>query len=150
MGGCIRQLCWAQLVHTDCKIQKNLEGSDGGFCHIRCRHEEDQVAHCFYPDEKKLEEPKPMPPLPFPRWQAVHDDVSFRFDLVGDSIVITNWMNGCWPVNNPAYSNSVNECIDLLHDLSVRNVVPRAQHAQWIRHVLRGYNEDANTLRSSG
>jgi len=104
----------------------------------------------FDPDEKNLEEPKPMPPLPFPRWQAVHGDASLRLELVGDSKVITNWMNGCWPVNNPAYSSSVNDCIDLLHDLSVRNVLPRAQHAQWIRHVLRGYNEDANTLATRG
>ena len=73
-----------------------------------------------------------------------------RLEFVGGSLVITNWMNGCWPVNNDRYTDTVNECVNLLQTFTKRHIAPRKRHTQCVRHVLRGNNEEADELATLG
>ena len=101
------------------------------------------------PQASEDEQKEKPPPLFFP-WQVVHSHSEMRLEFVGDSLVIANWMNGCWPVNNDRYIDTVNECVNLLQTFTKRHIAPRKRHTQWVRHVLRGYNEEADELATLG
>lgn len=73
-----------------------------------------------------------------------------RIELLGDSKIITNWCNGCWPVRNPRHLPRVDKNIQALMSWCGWGARPRTDGAQWIRHVLRKFNKSADYLANLG
>eukprot|EP00959_Pyramimonas_sp_CCMP1952_P006716 140302-Pyramimonas_sp.AAC.1 len=70
--------------------------------------------------------------------------------LLGDSMLITNWMRGMWSCNNNIYRSQAGEVIDLL-DGACRNFnmqVPAIGYDLWRDHFREG-NERADRLGKS-
>jgi len=75
------------------------------------------------------------------------DPETVRAEIVGDPLVITNWINGVWPSKFLPYQRCVARVQQDLHQMILRcRVQPRTQSADFCRHVFRELNQVADSL----
>jgi ribonuclease HI len=79
-------------------------------------------------------------------WSPANSD-GCRLEVVGDSNLIINWLNGIWRCKYRTYDQRVS----LLHDAIERmfvaySVLPRQDHCDLGRHIYRELNPEADAL----
>jgi len=70
-----------------------------------------------------------------------------RFEIVGDSNLLINWMNGNWRCKYNVYDQRLAMLHALVQNLITRCFMrPWSDHADWGRHVYRELNQEADLL----
>ena len=83
-------------------------------------------------------------------WQAANDG-TLRLELAGDSILVTRWCNGHWPVRNKGLGEIMEGCKErLVKMLSTFNVRPRCNGTDFVRHQKRKWNKECDHLAGLG
>ena len=63
--------------------------------------------------------------------------------ILGDSHLIVNWMNGRWKINNQKFREMVQRTQNMLDKTDLR---PKARHMDIFQHVYRECNQEADRL----
>ena len=66
-----------------------------------------------------------------------------RVQIVGDSNLVVNWMNGRWKINNQKFRVEVQKTQHLLDKTDIR---PMADHLDLFQQIYRDWNEGADRL----
>ena len=68
-------------------------------------------------------------------------------ELVGDSMLVTQWANGCWRANSKQYETRVDRLLLTFERLySARHIRPAAWGKNFCKHIYREGNERADLL----
>lgn len=74
-----------------------------------------------------------------------------RVELMGDSKLCVQWLNGSWPMRNNFLRKTFADLhIKLSRWHAFLNVEPRMRHACWARHVFREHNDECDELSKRG
>ena len=69
-----------------------------------------------------------------------------RLEILGDSEVVINWMNGAWEVKGEGHTVPVRGVVDQLVRWYLGGTFrPRTDETDWCRHIFREQNEAADT-----
>lgn len=107
-----------------------------------------------YAEAKHKKQMAMAPPAKRPRhvcdeslpWEAVADD-RFRIEILGDSLLVVNWMRGVWRANCKHFATKVAACIRTLERLHCSSgLEPRSVSADIHRHIFRELNVEADAL----
>ena len=111
------------------------------------------MTHEFVTDYLFFEpQPKKHPnddSFPLFDWQSVYG-CRCRVELLGDSKLVVNWINGVWSVRNPKHITKIMKGCEMLQQFNVAGVEPRLQYCHWNRHVLKHHNRKADGLATLG
>ena len=66
-----------------------------------------------------------------------------RIQILGDSNLIVNWMNGKWKINNQKFRKMIQRTQNMLEKTDLR---PMADHIDMFQHVYREWNQEADRL----
>ena len=66
-----------------------------------------------------------------------------RIQIIGDSNLIVNWMNGRWKINNQKFRRMIQKTQNILDKVDIR---PMADHLDMFQHVYREWNQEADRL----
>ena len=66
-----------------------------------------------------------------------------RIQILGDSNLIVNWMNGKWKINNPKFRMMVQKTQNMLDKTHLR---PLGDHLDMFQHIYRDCNQEAKRL----
>ena len=66
-----------------------------------------------------------------------------RVQIMGDSSLVVNWLNGRWKRNNQRFRAEVQKTQKLLDMTDIR---PMADHLDLFQHIYRDWNEKADRL----
>ena len=98
----------------------------------------------------KPEEQEENAPEKYLGWQAANDGTQ-RLVLAGDSILVTRWCNGHWPVRNRGLGDIMEGCKERLVKLwSTLNVRPGCNWTDFVRHQKRKWNKECDHLAGLG
>ena len=74
------------------------------------------------------------------------DNHATRASFAGDSMLIVNWINGVWSVNQESYRNRIARIHNDLEEAYRDGLKPAGRGADYTRHVFREFNEKADHL----
>ena len=66
-----------------------------------------------------------------------------RIQILGDSNLIVNWMNGKWKINNQKFRAMVQKTQNKLDKTDIR---PMGDHLDMFQHIYREWNQEADHL----
>ena len=66
-----------------------------------------------------------------------------RVQILGDSNLVVNWMNGRWKINNWKFRKVIQKTQNMLDKMDLR---PMADHLDVFQHVYKEWNEETDRL----
>ena len=66
-----------------------------------------------------------------------------RIQILGDSNLIVNWMNGKWKINNQKFKMMVQKTQNTMDKTDIR---PMGDHLDMFQHIYRNWNQEADRL----
>lgn len=101
-------------------------------------------------EKRKKEDAEPPPIFPWLPWEPLLLPAR-RLEFLGDSLMVTNWINGTWPVKSGKFVEAVGGCQKALMKMNLEHgCAPRCDHSHWVRHVRRCHNSLADELATRG
>lgn len=148
---------WPKLMFENVPRWKAAEDEFVNFClswrRVTCAfvgggdNDKDKV------DEKGFKKPPrtelELGPLHEP-WHATNG-LTNRVELLGDSRLCVEWLNGRWPTRSPFLRAIISELQTKLFKWnSFLNMEPRRKNANWSRHIFRELNDECDGLSKLG
>ena len=66
-----------------------------------------------------------------------------RIQILGDSNLIVNWMNGKWKINNQKFKMMIQKTQNTMDKTDIR---PKGDHLDMFHHIHREWNQEADRL----
>ena len=92
-----------------------------------------------------FKKPRKVTIFEVPPWGCALD--APRVEVVGDSLLVVKWCQGCWQLKEVQYQKMLHDCIETMTLLQgLQLCAPRCLTSWWIRHVPRELNAQADAL----